>query len=291
MAAKDQDIIFSLQGGLKMDCKGKPESSTGGNVRYGKKQNVMVNKIREICGDLADKVIMDMGCDVNGLLIKALSDNFKPQFIYGVNPSVIKEEKNDKYHLLKQDGTKESIIADNSVDVCVSLAAFEHFQDLPAALREINRVLKPGGVLYSEFGPIYSGCWGHHLWVQHEGKAYTYINQPLPPFCHLLMTESSLFDHCEENIGYSSALSDKIVGFVFKSEEQNRLFFEDYDKIIKDSPLDILTFSGHQSLPYKPEYKPESYVRLFGELRERFPQNYGFSYNAISMLMMKPQQS
>ncbi|HWC89726.1 MAG TPA: class I SAM-dependent methyltransferase [Pirellulales bacterium] len=41
-------------------------------------------------------------------------------------------------------------LASESVDVIVSNAVLEHVQDLPATLREMNRVLKPGGYVYVE---------------------------------------------------------------------------------------------------------------------------------------------
>jgi len=256
--------------------------------QYGQKQVTMINKIKGICGDLTGKIILDMGCDIKGLLVKAIIANFQSVYVYGVNPGIHEDEQTDKYHLLKQDGTKESKIADSSIDICISLAAFEHFHDLPGALREINRVLKPGGLLYTEFGPIYSGCWGHHLWIRHNGKDYTYINNPLPPFCHLLMTEESLRQYCINSLGHSSDLANKIADYVFNSEEQNKMYFEDYERITRDCPLDVLMFSGLQSIPYKQEYKPENYALLFDSLRKKYPNNYGFCYNAISMLLIKP---
>lgn len=51
----------------------------------------------------------------------------------------------------------------DSVDLVTSFNAFEHFDDPRAALSEILRVLKPGGVLYTEFGPPWNAAYGAHL--------------------------------------------------------------------------------------------------------------------------------
>jgi SAM-dependent methyltransferase len=50
-------------------------------------------------------------------------------------------------------------IADGQFDIAGSDAVFEHVRDLPAMARESYRILKPGGILYASFGPLWY-CWG-----------------------------------------------------------------------------------------------------------------------------------
>jgi O-antigen/teichoic acid export membrane protein/SAM-dependent methyltransferase len=52
--------------------------------------------------------------------------------------------------------------AANQFDLVFSINAFEHFQAPPAALAELLRVLRPGGVLYLSFDPLYHSPWGLH---------------------------------------------------------------------------------------------------------------------------------
>jgi SAM-dependent methyltransferase len=54
-------------------------------------------------------------------------------------------------------------VADQSVDVVASDAVFEHIRDLPAALREFHRVLRPGGIVYASFGPLWYTWHGDHV--------------------------------------------------------------------------------------------------------------------------------
>ena len=49
--------------------------------------------------------------------------------------------------------------SDASVDVIGSDAVFEHVRDLSAVLKEFHRILRPGGVVYATYGPLWY-CWG-----------------------------------------------------------------------------------------------------------------------------------
>lgn len=54
-------------------------------------------------------------------------------------------------------------LADEVFDVVGSDAVFEHLRDLPSVLREFHRILKPGGVVYATFGPLWYSWGGDHL--------------------------------------------------------------------------------------------------------------------------------
>ncbi len=74
-------------------------------------------------------------------------------------------------------------LADASMDLVYSFASFEHFPRPDRCLAEIERVLRPGGHAFLNFGPLYSSPYGRHAYRQ------------IPvPFCHLLFAEDAL--HC-----------------------------------------------------------------------------------------------
>jgi len=54
-------------------------------------------------------------------------------------------------------------LEDNSVDLIASDAVYEHCRDLPAVMRESQRVLKPGGFIYAAYGPLYFCAGGDHF--------------------------------------------------------------------------------------------------------------------------------
>lgn len=59
-------------------------------------------------------------------------------------------------------------------DLVSSFNTFEHLADPRAAFEEIIRVVRPGGFIYLEFGPLYTGPWGLH--------AYRTLKMPYPQF-------------------------------------------------------------------------------------------------------------
>jgi SAM-dependent methyltransferase len=64
---------------------------------------------------------------------------------------------------------------DGSFDLVLSHNAFEHFHHPDLVLEEALRVVRPGGFVYLDFGPLYLSPWGLH-----EYQSITV------PYCHLL---------------------------------------------------------------------------------------------------------
>ncbi len=59
-------------------------------------------------------------------------------------------------------------------DLIFSYNAFEHFPDPKSVMTRIMAKVRPGGFLFFEFGPLYSGPWGLH--------AYRMLSMPFPQF-------------------------------------------------------------------------------------------------------------
>jgi SAM-dependent methyltransferase len=56
-----------------------------------------------------------------------------------------------------------SFLENNSVDFIASDAVYEHCRDLPGAMRESFRILKPRGCIYASYGPLYFCAGGDHF--------------------------------------------------------------------------------------------------------------------------------
>jgi SAM-dependent methyltransferase len=244
-----------------------------------------LRNVEACCGSLDGKSVLEIGCDSEGEFLKYLSSQRRLPEVVGVNPCLVRDVKTSGYSLLKADA-RTLPFADNSFDFIVSISVFEHVQNLDVALAEMYRVLRPGGYVFTEFGPIWSAVWGHHLWFYHGDTVRDWRNTPLPPYAHLLMSESELRSWCEEKYKDAS-LVGKICDFVYRSDEQNRLFYSDYDRLIEESSFRRLFMTGYADLPFSPECKPDSAVMLFEELAERYPDKSGYGYHVVTALLAK----
>lgn len=63
---------------------------------------------------------------------------------------------------------------DNVFDLVCSYNSFEHLPDPASTLRQMVRIVLPGGLIHLEFGPIYTGPWGLH--------AYRTLRMPYPQY-------------------------------------------------------------------------------------------------------------
>jgi len=54
--------------------------------------------------------------------------------------------------------------ANASFDAAYTWSVFEHVADVPYALSEIHRVLRPGGAFFLQIAPLYFSAQGGHLW-------------------------------------------------------------------------------------------------------------------------------
>lgn len=53
---------------------------------------------------------------------------------------------------------------DDAFNLCYSFNTFEHLREPSVTLREMLRILKPGGVVHLKFGPLYASAWGLHAY-------------------------------------------------------------------------------------------------------------------------------
>lgn len=101
--------------------------------------------------------------------------SFKPRSIVGVDWFSYKAAWDlwEQYFSRNMPGTLLSFrqadlaqmndFSDASFDVVSSDAVFEHVRNLQEVLIEFYRILRPGGVLYATFGPLWFGWGGDHV--------------------------------------------------------------------------------------------------------------------------------
>jgi SAM-dependent methyltransferase len=251
-----------------------------------------VNTLRNIeacTGSLNGKAILEVGSDPAGRFLTYLDQQRSLSSAIGINPCISEERAFGNVQLKKADA-RQMPFPDAQFDLVTSTSVFEHVQNLDTALGEMYRVLKPGGYMYAGLGPIWSGVWGHHLWFYYQNKVVDWRSHKLPPYAHLLMSEAELAEWCRKEYD-DSALTEKIVEFVYHSEEQNRLFYNDYEQIVEESPFETVYFVGVPDAPLIEGYECHNSGQLFRDLRTCYPGKSGFGYHLIWMLLTKPESS
>lgn len=134
-------------------------------------------------------------------------------------------------------------LASASISAAFSVATLELILDLDRALLEIHRVLKPRGLFYADFGPIWSSSVGHHVYAVVDGVEARHFKpgrNPVPHFGHLPLDREELRARVLDVPWVFPRLADAIVRRVFEDAGINRLFYEDYVALFSASPFEIV---------------------------------------------------
>jgi SAM-dependent methyltransferase len=86
--------------------------------------------------------------------------------------------------MLVRRGVERLPAVDGATDAVVSDNVFEHLPDVPGALREIARVLRPGGLVVLGIHPFTALSGGHHPGSIHHGDTAGWAPS-IPPWDHL----------------------------------------------------------------------------------------------------------
>lgn len=103
-------------------------------------------RIRKIWSHLPAKgTIVDLGCDYEVTMLQRLQHKLQYDRLIGLD-IVARTEKLGRIELKKADLTKKFPLPDKTADAVTMLAVLEHLPDPEHILREVYRILKPGGV-------------------------------------------------------------------------------------------------------------------------------------------------
>ena len=156
-------------------------------------------------------------------------------------------------------------LAKRSIDCVFSCNAFQ-FVDIERVLSEAYRVLKPRGVLYAHFGPIWSGVDGHQLeYVSYRDHELLFCEDTLiPPYAHLRFTEEELVAILSTTL--DPKLVELITHHTYRSRTINRLFYEDYLDLAVRTGFEVIEFMTSDYLDYSidpPPYEHELLSRAY----------------------------
>lgn len=183
--------------------------------------------------DLKDRVVMDLGCGQGALCIDLARSGAKK--VIGVDV----DERRSKFardNLAQNFAELADVIEFHSVylhdydpapqfDYVFSKDTFEHVMGLEGLLQDIKQRLKPGGRLYTGFGPIYKAPYGDH------GLTKSML---LGPWGHLILGEKRLVARVNRT-RKEQVQSIEDLGM-------NKLTFAEYARLFKESGMNIVQF-------------------------------------------------
>lgn len=157
--------------------------------------HAMVGELAK-CFPLAGCALLDLGASVHGYALEAALAHGVASYD-GIDWGITRHWGDDAVEVLGESGQPVARLRhmdaehlefpDASFDVLLTLSTFEHFFHPAEVLREMYRVLKPGGAALVTFEPVWTSSGGHHL--HHFGAA---VSGLVPPWSHLFLTEDQL---------------------------------------------------------------------------------------------------
>jgi ubiquinone/menaquinone biosynthesis C-methylase UbiE len=236
----------------------------------------------------AGKRVLEIGSGTQTDVLRRLQDDFDVAEAIGIDPASEPRDVGDRGRVLRQDA-RTIPFSDGYFDLALSMSAFEHIRGLDEVLAAAYRVLKPGGLLYAHFGPIWSTSYGHHLWFDDHGQPVTYHRFVLPAWCHLVDSHEDVRRACI-SLGMTEDLAARTVGFVFESPEQNQLLFSDYADLVAASDFEVVFFKGYDAPDLALRYQDAQDPARLAKVAATFPSaNVSeFLYDGIVMLLRRP---
>lgn len=229
-----------------------------------------------------DRLLLEVGSDLDCRILNALAArpdrrvcglNMNPAFPRGT-------VRHATAHPIRGSGSRMPFPSD-TFDAILSVATLEHVADVKTFLEECHRVLRPGGLFFIQFGPIWSSARGHHIWVARDGLEVQFSKpetNPVPDFAHLLLDEEEMRALLEDG-ACDPRLIDPILQWIYHRSDINRVSYEEYKRLFDESPFLIKRFRrlGRS--------RPDA--RTARALTEKYGRGQEFRYGNIEAIAYK----
>jgi ubiquinone/menaquinone biosynthesis C-methylase UbiE len=223
--------------GLTTNKRGTPESQW-----FWDHYDVAVQEIVDFCEPcglrLSDLKIADIGCG-DGIMALGLCHRVRPARLVGfdivptnVETLLARSEAESVSAVLPSEleflhsGATSIPAPDGEFDMAYSWSAFEHVADPVAVLKEIRRILRPGGHFFLQLWPFYHSAKGSHLWDWFEED-----------FHHLLANERDLV----AQIAASDRQPQEWTSYMTREfEHLNRITVDELQRAVLSAGFDVV---------------------------------------------------
>lgn len=150
--------------------------------------HAMIKARLDAARDLAGKRVLEIGCGRGGFAMWLASHPSGPKEVVGCDFSPVAVAKAAEYAAAKGVGgvrwdvadiQKLDQFADGEFDTVTSTETIEHVPDPPLALRQLARVLRPGGRLFLTTPNYFSSIGLYRVYCGLIGKKFDECGQPL----------------------------------------------------------------------------------------------------------------
>jgi|HubBroStandDraft_6_1064221.scaffolds.fasta_scaffold250697_2 SAM-dependent methyltransferase len=145
-----------------------------------------VRYIKEKLGKNPDSVL-EVGPGAGFVLKKFKEQGVQKASALDIVDILYPEVKKSGVELILSSANNMHPVPDKSFDLVVSWSALEHIPEPEKVFWECLRILKPGGYLFLQFGPLYYSPWGYHH--------YSVLKYP---YLHLLFPERMIHEYAKQ---------------------------------------------------------------------------------------------
>jgi glycosyltransferase involved in cell wall biosynthesis/ubiquinone/menaquinone biosynthesis C-methylase UbiE len=236
--------------------------------------------------DLKDKTVLEIGAD-DAVLLSRLAQKGMHLGV-GINNwywnnKPVKTVKVSDNIILSHGDIRSVPLQDASFDIIFTVAAFEHIHELEVALAEMYRLLKPGGLVYSFYGPLWSSGVGHHLWFERAGTWYRFSDEAstapiLKNYEHLLFDKQQMKEKLNAN--WDQASVDDFLYQIYDTDHINRYMYADYIRMFNASDFKVVHLENFGKMAIEPE--------VHEQLRAKFGDENDFTCATLEVVLKKP---
>lgn len=136
---------------------------------------------------LKNSDVLELGCG-DGLICALMNDQGARSVAIDIDNSLFDKFASDRGVVYKTMDASNLEFKDSTFDIIFTHNGFEHFSDPAAVYKECRRVLRPGGIMYFQFNPLYYSPFGYHA----------YKSIPVP-YLHILFSKQDIVNFAHDN--------------------------------------------------------------------------------------------
>lgn len=168
-----------------------------GNIPAGPRQDYSISGMESLAAERFNFVnnkinftptsVLEIGPGAGFVLKKFKEKGIQKAVALDIVDGLYPEVKNAGVEILLSSADNMKCIPDKSYDLVLSWSALEHIPNPQLVFEECLRIVKPGGYIYLQFGPLYYSSWGYHH--------YSILNCP---YLHLLFPEYLIHEYAKK---------------------------------------------------------------------------------------------